>query len=607
MCSNERLLRIRKTSLQELSTIHQACESCGFNDLYLNLHKSPFALALLTHLVNRQYDPHRKMVVSQVASVAVSDLWFSGPDRSPLPELRRDCLELATDYAELQRTLEEYREHQVVPFQRELQIHANDHLRRSELMAKNLDLHLRELLRRLSDSAKTLPTEDMDDVDCLRNAVASHRFALRLFRQLVGVAVTASRFQAHTTPRVRTTFDNFAGLDQVDERSDFTFNYSRWHSSLIKNYEKKFTHEFMPQLRQYGMLTNSGMAAISLALDIIHISESREAQNNQKLLGLFYFKGVFYGEAQRAIARFADREHCLKVDCSASMGDFHETLKSTLDNHPNLVPVIYFDVISPMATVDSNVDFRLLRDTVLQLGVRKCYVVADVTRIGPSDRISSYFEPGTCDFLVFEAESLAKYHLYGQDYTDGGMLRFPQRVVSAFRLPDGSQYSKDNGLKALRANNGYSFPDYVVQSLPSPNRARFFERHSTLSRNAEILWRFLCNVESQRDGLTVSFPGDTRHPFFEWSRYLGTCSSLLHFRLSSCTKPESHSAFLDSLHLHFHAHGLVVPIRGSYGFDNTSLDRFSDGWTRISSGTEDIELVHRIGAELVQFLTNPEW
>ncbi len=523
-------------------------------------------------------------------------------NQDPLPELRTDFQWLLSDYDALIQEIRKYRAEYLGTFFDVVNGPSGMPIKPSEPCAKFLDTILSGLLEQTNALRDNLDCVNQD-VRLLRRKIQEHRITLRSLNQIVGTTLSASRYQAHTRPATAANFDIFAGFDQVDEKSPFTFNYSRWHSALVNRFEKNYSKQFNPIQKPHAMLTNSGMAAISLALDIIYHAEVSELGASKDIkLALFYFKGVFYGEAQRALLRFADREHCIKVPCSNQMEEFEMTLSNTLAKHPHVIPVIYFDTISPMAKGSADVDFRKLRDSINESVVNRCYILADVTRIGPTDKICTYFSSSKCDYRVFEAESLAKYYLYGQDFADGGMLRFPREIARAFRFTDGSELEGIAALGSLRANNGFSFPDNLVKLLPRPDRQRFFERHARLSRNADILWRVLKNLAKDYRGIKVSFPGDPDHPFYEWSKYLGSTSSLLHFQLDSLNSPKDHSEFLRELSISFQRKEINVPVRGSYGFDNCSLDMFSSGWTRISAGSEDVERIYEIAGHLESFL-----
>lgn len=492
-------------------------------------------------------------------------------------ELRIDVDNLLEDYRELDQSLLDYESRCIQGLKRDMRSPQGSHLSDMSLMVDTIQQECattRALIAvAIADIADRASHNDLES-EFLRK----HRLNLRVVRQLCAVNMTASRWQAHAVLESDAAYDQFVGLDQIDEGSAFEFNYSRWHSQLAIKYEKKFATEFAAGRNRFALLTNSGMAAISLAMDIIHLSEPHT-------VGLFYFKGVYYGEAQRAILRFADRERGRRIDCSSEISDFLQQLIEFTNQHPKGVPIIYFDAISPMARAEASVDFDLIKTSLEEAKITRAYVLADVTRIGSGSKILDIFASSEVLIHVFEVESLAKYHLYGGDYTDGGIISFPKSVVNHFELP-GSEHRKEQGLKVLRANNGYTFPDYLVRTLPTPNATRFRKRLERMGRNCSLLYAALKAVQRKNHKVEIRYVGDPQHGFYRWAASLGTFSSLIHFRHQGITRSDLHTRLVARISRKMLNRGHLIPIRGSYGFDETSLDKFGDGWIRLSAGTE---------------------
>jgi cystathionine beta-lyase/cystathionine gamma-synthase len=189
-------------------------------------------------------------------------------------------------------------------------------------------------------------------------------------------------------------------------------------------------------------------------------------------------------------------------------------------------------------------------------------------------------------------ESLLKYHQYGLDRVNGG-------IIYAYDFSSPS-------LLQTRRNVGTILPDVSVSSLPRPNRNIFDKRMLRIGRNNKNFAQYLDNwIKNNASPIEyIVHPSLPTYQAFERTRKLP-------FQGGSFVIAFKKSLQSDSFHLRFiksilaAAKNMNVPIveGTSFGFDTTRIyltARFSDGPTasfiRISAGTEtQVELTALMG------------
>jgi len=106
--------------------------------------------------------------------------------------------------------------------------------------------------------------------------------------------------------------------------------------------------------------------------------------------------------------------------------------------------------------------------------------------------------------IVFE--SLNKYHQFGMDRVTAGLIWC---------------YGVGTKLSDYRERLGTNILDSVVMSLPSPNRKLLHRKLLKHSRNASIVASCLqswINLHPEGPFASISYPGLTNHPSYDWAK-----------------------------------------------------------------------------------------
>lgn len=241
--------------------------------------------------------------------------------------------------------------------------------------------------------------------------------------------------------------------------SERGFDYSRDRHIDAEEYERLFLSELLPLPpgESYAWLTSSGMSAILLAID--HIRSRLPA--GARVLA----RGDMYHETRELLSHwFGSNIDWLPDDSS----DIVSPLRSGpygalfLDAHTNATRLRCPAVLPVLEYISAQ-------------GDHAPYCLCDTTALpfAAAEWLSK--SPPMPPGKVFFAESLIKFHQFGLDATNAGIL-----------LGIGHCPANDD-LWYLRAHLGVNISDTAAATLPRPNRIALYSRLCRMQRNARII------------------------------------------------------------------------------------------------------------------------
>ncbi len=297
---------------------------------------------------------------------------------------------------------------------------------------------------------------------------------LRALYRLAGAGAVAEDWQSPM-------FDGFApySLSARDRRvEEHNFDYKRDRHLIGLEYELRFLREFYPPELvgpARGYLTNSGMAAMATAIHFV-------AQQSERTAPILVGKGCYHENKTLLQGVFGDRIVWVDERESEVLGSLICSLRPAavfLDGVGNSFELPVPDIARALAlnvALGEDAPWLILDMTCLPLSIPEFAGAASLKRLR----------------RTIVVESLLKYHQYGLDIVNGGML-------VAFDAQD--------ELWFLRAHLGAAMADSSVRALPLPNRASLEKRLGRIQRTSSLLVAHLDSFSGERVVGPCRFPG----------------------------------------------------------------------------------------------------
>ena len=352
--------------------------------------------------------------------------------------------------------------------------------------------------------------------------------------------------------------------------------------------ERAYAQEFVaayvdqgPRLVPVAFPTSSCMAAITTVLghlrlgvkesDRILVGRSTYFQTKWILEHLFPGQVVYIDELDtEGIVAFA-REHQPPIVVFDSIGNSGEL---PMTNVKELIPALA-RVLSRHATL-----------------------VLDNTTLGVFAQ-PLHFLPVGLHMRLIVVESLSKYHQFGFDRANGGILWTPAGLSI-------------QELGHARIHMGTNLPDASLYVLHKPNRALFEKRLLRIGRNAQRLAERLDGVLKSSLGPAshIVYPGLPSHPSYAWAKDLPFCGGffVIAFRPGK-QKFSEYDAFVVRVFAEATRRG--VPLIGGTGFGFTTTRVYvpgrtateKDAFVRVSVGTETAGELEALGDVFIAALS----
>ena len=376
----------------------------------------------------------------------------------------------------------------------------------------------------------------------------------------------------------------------------FAFDYFRWYLPECAEREQEFEREYAGGSDIGCLLTNTGMAAITLAFEFVFRCHPRMPVR-------LYLVGNPYREGADYCRQLAGTRPGVTLILVADAAELSRRLASDAaqettapDSDVAAVTIIYGDVIENSATTRVfDVDAVL---PALPPGNARGYLILDRTLVGPQ-----WAERTGCamatrpDWTILETESTTKYHQDGADMISGGALYLPQTAIVRFTDP----VLNESGIRALwrlRGTMGWTPLLHSLAALPRPSHERLIRRIRQHQTNAETLAAII--ADATETDWRVSHPSLTDHPDYELARRTGATGGLVF--LSAHRAGLSSTGLIESVFAVARHEGLQLERRTSFGFNRTSLNPQGEPTLRISAGVEPRSQIERIGRVIAEAL-----
>lgn len=334
------------------------------------------------------------------------------------------------------------------------------------------------------------------------------------------------------------------------------------------DYEALFVREYLDfntHLSPRAFLTASGMAALSTVVNYLTIGKHITGPVMMGKSSYFQGKWIF--------------EH--------TFGDnlyfFDESkTEETIEMVKKIKPKIFF-----IDTLCNSQDIPVANLKALIEGVSKymsvtSYLVIDNTAMTTAVQ-PLLFLPSLIHPRYILVESLVKYHQFGMDKINGGIIL--------------TSFIDAQGMVITRMQLGTNLNDTSVQSLPRPNRSLLDARQQRLTRNAMMLATALdkylqthINLEIQG----IAFPGLPSHACYEWTKDMTFHGSYFAIKFRLLYQNQiTYSHFINKVMKLAAQKGVALHGGTSFGMDVTRIyvtGRFATDlvkpFIRISVGTE---------------------
>lgn len=352
-------------------------------------------------------------------------------------------------------------------------------------------------------------------------------------------------------------------------------DYKRDHHIDEKGYERSFIKEYIDAPIKFPIvsyLTASGMAAFSTILYfLMSVGKLKGAVVVGKSI---YFQNKILLESIAGIIIHT-------VDESKTE-DILQCLHITKPN------VLILDSLSNTKDVFLPDLHSLVR--FLGKDIKKdIYVVIDNTCLPAVFQPFSEILVKSRKLHLFMFESLLKYHQFGMDRVNAGIIY---------------GYGKDSSkLFLCRRDLGTNIADSSVYCLPVPSRKRLERRLSRFSRNARMLSLALqdCLPTPKKYIEKVNYPILTHHSCSNWAKKLSFAGSFFTLQFKNINKTVSLSKRFISLSMQYAKKRKIDLIGGSsFGFNTTRIyligtrTTLTQPFLRISAGTETMYEIEKL-------------
>lgn len=438
-------------------------------------------------------------------------------------------------------------------------------------VAEHLFLNTRALRDEYSSLRDDIKRQNLDDSGSAIRAKRGLRARLRVLQSSLGSVLSAGNWQS---PSVRHTDYSQAG-NETGSIETYRNDYKRDRHRDEKIYAKQFISNYVDhpgRLAPICFATSSGMAAVLTVLVYLRGRVKPEAAVLAGTNTYFQSKWILENTFPSRVV-YAD-------DSSADA-----YIAAVKEHKP---AIVFLDTISNNAY--SMLDVSKLLPELSRALPRSSTIVLDNTGLGVMSqplRDMPIFMPAPKLIVV---ESLSKYHQFGLDRVNGGVIWFPHWLL----FP---------GLNTARSNAGTIMPDTSVLSQPEPNRLLLERRFARIGRNALRLARYMEEIaRTPRSPIArVVYPGLATHPAYEWSH-----ARAFHGGFFSCEFSSLIITHVQREHilkkLFSEAAKRKVPIvhGAGFGFDTTRLYILPEisgvqrSVLRISAGTETAQEIEAL-------------
>ena len=358
-------------------------------------------------------------------------------------------------------------------------------------------------------------------------------------------------------------------------KNPWSFNYTRWYSDTVYQKEKEYTRAFYQTDGLISFITNSGMSAFNLALNVIN-----SYLEHHQSIPYYIVDSNTYGECLHLLSQSTHRAKVKKIN-------FHQVPQKQLVNQiNNCLPVILVDC--------TDVDHaKKALSQLHQLFPRKIILMLDITRYPDylmTGQIKKYLRSS---WIIFRFGSLSKYHYAGLGIGRAGVLTMRRAQCAAIFDPLTS-YSGAKLVTYCRALTGGALEPYQAAMIPSFSLIYIKEKVLAHYRNAYLISRML--IDNRDKIFLQSYDPSTDSVVNNSVHMQGFCLFV------SLKDNNNYHSTVSQIITELSEKNIVTEERGSFGFRNTTFDIWADKAVRISDGCEEEPVTKVIAQTILQHL-----
>lgn len=363
---------------------------------------------------------------------------------------------------------------------------------------------------------------------------------------------------------------------KIVTNNPWSFNYTRWYSDTVYQKEKEYTRIFYQTDELVSFITNSGMSAFQLTLNIIN-----SYLKYSHATPYYKFDSNTYGECVHLLSQQSHRNKIEEIQLYKNLRD------QLTGNEKKIIPIILIDFT----------DADHAKNALSQLNQRykrKIILILDITRFPDylivNCQIKKYLRSS---WIVFRFSSLSKYHYAGLGIGRAGVVTMKREQCEALTDPITSYH----GVKLVtyyRALIGGSLEPYQAEMIPLFSLSYIKEKVFTHYRNANLISRILID---NRDKISLQSYDPSTDSIMD--NHLCTQGFCLFISLKN--KANYHST-VNQIIADLAKQNIITEERGSFGFRNTTFDIWTDKAIRISAGCEEEPTMEIIANTILKHL-----